>query len=89
MLQALGTKIIVKKIEQEQRSALGIIITNLGETNPRAEVVSIGPDLKEKHPSLEVGDILAIEWTQTAQVRDQGQQYYVVDAASVYAKERQ
>jgi co-chaperonin GroES (HSP10) len=88
MLEALGSKLIVRRVEQEQTSALGIIISNSQDPNPRAEVVSIGPKLAELHPALEVGDHLAIEWTQTATIRDQGKTYYILDASSVYAKER-
>jgi co-chaperonin GroES (HSP10) len=88
MLEALGSKLIVKRVEQEQTTALGIVLTNTSDPNPRAEVVSIGPKLAELHPTLEVGDHLAIEWTQTAQIRDEGKNYYILDASSVYAKER-
>jgi len=88
MLEALGSKLIVKRVEREQTTALGIVLTNSQDPNPRAEVVSIGPKLAELHPALEVGDHLAIEWTQTAQIQDQGKTYYILDASSVYAKER-
>jgi co-chaperonin GroES (HSP10) len=84
MIEAIGTKLLVKRVEREQRSSGGIFITNQQDPSPRAEVVSIGLEAKEKAPQIEPGNQLIIAWANTAEIKDGDQSLYIVDLSSVY-----
>ena len=88
MLQALGTRAILKKLEQETQTATGIFLAQAQE-NPRAEILSLGQGTAEKYSALSVGDSVVVEWSQTQPVKSQGQTVYVCDVTSIYAKETQ
>jgi len=88
-LQALGTKLVLKKIEKEQTSASGIVLSNSQDPNPRAYVLSIGQDAKKKLPTLRASDLVCVEWSQTAPVKDQGSTFYIADWNSIYAVEKE
>jgi co-chaperonin GroES (HSP10) len=87
MLQALNTKLIIERRHEEQKSAMGLVLTNSANPNPRGIVLSIGEGVKDKCPNIAVGDIVVVEWTQTAKVQDGGKDVYVIDVGSIYAKE--
>ena len=84
MLRALGTKLVIKRIEREQQTSGGIIISNQQDKNPLAHVVSVGDQVKI---SVKEGDAVAVAWVNTAEQKSQGVNYYIVDESGVYAVE--
>ena len=83
MIQALGTKLIVERVEQEQTSESGIFLSNLQDPHPVAEVVSVGDQVKI---AVTVGDRVAISWNNTATQKFKGRTYYIVDESGVFGK---
>lgn len=86
-LQAIGTKIVVKRIVKEQTHASGLVLSNSSDPNPPAELVSIGPEAQEKNPQLAQGQLAHIAWNSVAQVKYQGEELYIVDVTGVFAIE--
>jgi chaperonin GroES len=84
MLKAVGTKLVIERIEREQKSAGGIFITNQADPNPLAKIVSIGSQVKI---DVCVGDQVSISWNNTAQQPYQGKTYYIVDESGIFAVE--
>lgn len=84
MLKAVGTKLIVERVEREQTSAGGIFITNQADPNPLARVISIGTQVKI---DVCAGDQVSISWNNTAQQPYQGKTYYIVDETGIFAVE--
>jgi chaperonin GroES len=85
MLKAVGTKLVVERVEQEQKSASGILLTNMQDPNPLAQVVSIGSQVKI---DVCIGDRVAVSWNNTAQQKSQGKTYYIADETGVFAVEK-
>jgi co-chaperonin GroES (HSP10) len=85
MLHAVGTKLVVERIEQEQKSASGILLTNMQDPNPLAQVLSIGDQVKI---AVAVGDKVAVSWNNTAQQKSQGKTFYIVDETGIFAVEK-
>jgi co-chaperonin GroES (HSP10) len=85
MLKALGTKLVVERVERDQQTASGIFITNQADPNPLAKVLSVGSQVK-----IDVceGDRVSISWNNTAPQPYQGKTYHVVDETGVFAVER-
>lgn len=86
MLKAMGTKIIVERVEQEQTSAAGIVLTNMQDPNPLARVISIGSQVKI---DVCIGDLASISWNNTATQKYKGNTYYVVDESGLFAVEQE
>ena len=82
-LNALGTKLVIERVEQDQTSAGGIIVTNQQDPNPLATVISKGDDVKIK---VNEGDIIAVSWNNTAQQRYLGKTYYIVDETGCFGR---
>jgi len=87
MIQALGTRAVIKKLEVEQRTQGGIFLAANNDANPRAEVISLGEGTKEKYSQLSVGDQVIVEWSQAQQIKDHTPNLYICDVTSIYAKE--
>ena len=85
MLKAVGTKLVVERVERDQQTASGIFITNQAEPNPLAVVLSVGSQVKI---DVCVGDRCSISWNNTAPQPYAGKTYYVVDETGVFAVEK-
>jgi co-chaperonin GroES (HSP10) len=84
MLKAMGTKLVVERVEQEQTSAMGIVLSNMQDPNPMARVISIGSQVKI---DVCIGDLVSISWNNTAQQKHLGKTYYIVDETGTFAVE--
>ena len=84
MINAIGTKLVIEKIEVEQTSQFGIVLSNATDPNPKARIISVGSEVLVKEPTLIPGTDIIVEWRNTAVVKDQGKDFYVVDLSSVY-----
>jgi co-chaperonin GroES (HSP10) len=84
-LQAMGTKLIVERVEREQKSAGGIFITNQADPNPLAQIISIGSQVKI---DVCIGDRVSLSWTNTANQPYNGKTYYIVDETGIFAVEK-
>jgi co-chaperonin GroES (HSP10) len=85
MLKAVGTKLVVERVERDQQTASGIFITNQADPNPLARVVSIGSQVKI---DVGIGDRVSLSWNNTAPQPYQGKTYHVVDETGVFAVEK-
>ena len=85
MLNALGTKLVIERVEQDQTTAGGIIVTNQQDPNPMARVLSIGDQVKVK---VVVGDVVAVSWNNTATQKYKGKTYYIADETGIFAVEK-
>lgn len=83
MIEALGTKLVIERVEQEQTSAAGIVLSNLQDPNPLATVLSIGDQVKI---NVALGDLVAVSWNNTAQQKYQGRTYHIVDETGCFGK---
>jgi chaperonin GroES len=86
MLKALGTKLIIERVERQEKTSGGIIISNQQDKTPLAKVISIGDQVKIK---VSVGDSVVVSWANTAQQPSQGTNYYIIDETGVYATEEE
>jgi co-chaperonin GroES (HSP10) len=83
MIEAVGTKIIVEKLQKENTSVGGIVLT-MEDNNPLGKILSIGSDVKTKTPELELGQEVYVEWRNSLKLEQNGKSYYVLDNSSVY-----
>ena len=94
-LRPLHDRVIVKRLEEEKKSAGGIIIPDQAAEKPvRGEVIAVGPGKKDdngKNISLDVkvGDVVLFGKYSGSEVKVEGQDYLVMredDIVAVFAK---
>ena len=80
-LRALGTRILIERVEAEKISAGGIVLQHSQEA-PRARVLNVGAQVKE---DISAGDILVVDWSRVGQVNFESTTRYLVDESTVLA----
>lgn len=94
-LRPLHDRVIVKRLEEEKKSAGGIIIPDQAAEKPvRGEVIAVGPGKKDdngKNITLDVkaGDIVLFGKYSGSEVKVEGQDYLVMredDIVAVFTK---
>ena len=80
-LRALGTRILIEKIEADRVSSGGIVLQSAQEV-PRARVLDVGPQVRE---DIVIGNILVVDWSRVGQVRFENTTHYMVDESTVLA----
>ncbi len=94
-LRPLHDRVIVKRLEEEKKSAGGIIIPDQAAEKPvRGEVIAVGPGKKDdngKNIALDVkaGDIVLFGKYSGSEVKVEGQDYLVMredDIVAVFSK---
>jgi len=86
-MRAVGTKLVLTKVNVEQKSASGIIFSQQEDPNPPGRIESIGSQVKEKYPELKPLQQVTVEWQHCAKVIRNGKTYFIADAQSIYAIE--
>jgi co-chaperonin GroES (HSP10) len=86
MIEALNTKVTIKRLHKERTSAGGIVLQHEDNPNPQGIVQSVGPDVKS---NIKVGDVVFIDWRYTFQLTfDKDDNTYVTDVSNILAADR-
>ena len=80
-LRALGTRILIERIEADRQTAGGILLQSSTEV-PRARVLAVGPQCKE---DIVIGAVLIVDWSKVGQLKFENQTHYLVDESTVLA----
>jgi len=90
-IKPLRDKILVKRIEEETKSAGGIIIPDTAKEKPqRGEIIAVGPGkISSKgeliQPAVKPGDkVLFAKWAGT-EIKIEGQEYLITDETELLA----
>ncbi len=80
-LRALGTRILIEKIEQSTVTAGGIVLQHSQEV-PQARVLSVGPQVKE---DIVPGNVIVVDWSKVGVFNHHNQKQYMVDESTILA----
>ena len=80
-LRALGTRLLIEKIDADRVSSGGIMLQSAQEA-PRARVLDIGPQVRE---DIVLGDQLIVDWSKVGQIRFENHTHYMVDETTILA----
>lgn len=80
-LKALGTRILIEKLESSRTTASGIVLQSAQEA-PKARILSIGAQVKE---DVAVGDIVAVDWSRVGVFSYENEKQYIVDESTILA----
>lgn len=85
-IKPLGARVVIKKLEAEEKTQGGLILTSTAKEAPQvAEVVSVGPGTEDEKMELKVGDKVIFSKYGGTEVKFQGEQYTIMAQSDILA----
>ena len=78
-LQPLADRVVIKMVEAEETTKSGIILTGSAKEKPQvAEVIAVGPGVKDNKMQVKVGDKVITSKFSGTEVKIEGNEYIIV-----------
>ena len=85
-LQPLADRVVIKMVEAEETTKSGIILTGSAKEKPQiAEVIAVGPGLKDNKMKVKVGDKVITSKFSGTEVKIDGEEYIIVKENDILA----
>ena len=92
-LKPLGDNLLVKPLEQEEMTSGGIVLPDSAKEKPqKGTIVAVGTGRRSDSgevisvdPALKVGTTVLFKKYSTTEVKDGGQEYYIIDESGIIA----
>ena len=85
-IKPLGNRVVIKKLEAEEKTQGGIILASAAKEKPQtAEVVAVGPGTKDVEMELKVGDRVIFSKYGGAEVKYRGEEYTIMHQGEILA----
>lgn len=90
MIRPLGERVVIKRLEAEEKTKSGIVLTGTAKEKPQeAEVVAVGPgalvDGKRIEMEVKVGDKVLYSKYAGNEVKVEGQEYIILKQDEILA----
>ncbi len=85
-LQPLADRVVIKMVEAEETPKSGIILTGSAKEKPQvAEVIAVGPGVKDNKMQVKVGDKVITSKFSGTEVKIEGNEYIIVKENDILA----
>lgn len=85
-IKPLGARIVIKKLEAEEKTESGIILAASAKEKPQmAEVISVGPGTKDEEMELKAGDKVVFSKYAGTDVKYDGEEYTIMNQSDILA----
>ena len=85
-LQPLADRVVIKMVEAEETTKSGIILTGSAKEKPQvAEVIAVGPGVKDNKMQVKVGDKVITSKFSGTEVKIDGNEYIIVKENDILA----
>lgn len=89
-IKPLGERVVIKKLEAEEKTKSGIVLPGQAQEKPQiAEVVAVGPggfvDGKEVRMEVKVGDKVIFPKYSGTEVKVDGEEYTIIEQSKLLA----
>ncbi len=86
MIKPLGDRVVIKRLEAEEKTKSGILLTGTAKERPQeAEVVAVGPGTNEVKMEVKIGDkVLYAKYTGT-EVKVDGEEFIIFKQEDILA----
>ncbi|MBQ1408091.1 MAG: co-chaperone GroES [Eubacterium sp.] len=85
-IKPLGARVVIKKLEAEEKTAGGIILTSAAKEQPQmAEVIAVGPGTKDEEMEVKVGDKVVFAKYAGSDVTYEGEDYTIMKQSDILA----
>ncbi len=82
----MADRVVIKKLEAEERTQGGLILTSTAKEKPQvAEVVAVGPGTKDVTMELKVGDKVVFSKYGGTEIKYQGEEYTIMRQDDILA----
>jgi co-chaperonin GroES (HSP10) len=83
MIEAIGKRLIIERVETEKKTTSGIVLQYDHTQSPRARVVSVGDDVTIR---IAVGAEIVPDWNKVMHTKYDNRDYYVIDQNDIYGR---
>ena len=85
-IKPLGTRVVIKRIEAEEKTASGIVLPGSAQEKPQmAEVLAVGPGTEDEKMELKVGDKVIFSQYAGTDVKYGGQEVTIMNQRDILA----
>ena len=85
-IKSLGDRVVIKKVEAEEKTQVGLILTSSAKEQPSvAEVVAVGPGTKDEPMELKVGEKVVFSKYGGTEIKYQGEEYTIMHQSEILA----
>lgn len=85
-IKPLGSRIVIKRSEVQEKTASGIILTGQAKERPQtAEVIAVGPGTDDEKIEVKVGDTVIYAQYAGTDVKYLGEEYIIISQKDVLA----
>lgn len=86
MIKPLGARVLIKKIEAEEKTQGGLILTSTQKEEPQiAEVLEVGPGTKDEPMTVKVGDKVVFSKYGGTDIKYEGTEYTIMPVSDILA----
>ena len=85
-IKPLGTKVVIKEMVAEEKTASGIVLPGTAQEKPQmAEVLAVGPESEDVKMEVQVGDKVIFSKYAGTEVKYQGEEIMIMDQRDILA----
>ena len=85
-IKPLGDRVVIKKLEAEEKTQGGLILTGAAKEKPQmAEVVAVGPGTKDVTMEVKAGDKVVFSRYGGTEIKYQGEEYTIMRQDDILA----
>ena len=85
-IRPLGARVVIKRIEAEERTASGIVLPGTAQEKPQmAEIMAVGPGTEEEKMELKVGDKVVFSQYAGTDIKYGGEEYSIMSQRDILA----
>ena len=85
-IRPLGDRVVIKKVEAEEKTQGGLILTSSAKEQPQvAEVVAVGPGTQDEPMELKVGEKVVFSKYGGTEIKYQGEEYTIMHQSEILA----
>ena len=86
MIKPLGDRVLIKRVEAEEKTQGGLILTSAAKEQPQvAEVVAVGPGTKEEPMEVKAGEKVIFSKYGGTEIKYQGEEYTIMRQCDILA----
>ena len=84
-IKPLGARVVIKKMEAEEKTEAGLLLSGSAKKPQQAEVLAVGPGTADEPMELKVGDIVVFSRYGGSELKYKGVEYTIINQKDILA----
>jgi len=85
-IKPLGERVVIKRVEAEEKTKSGIVLPGQAKEQPQmAKVVAVGPGTSEDKMELKEGDVVIFSKYAGTEIKFEGEEYTIMSQKDILA----